>query len=115
MTKPEWCPADVWEAAVRVELSLIRAGSNEETMDIIASAIFAERERCRGVANERAAQLWAVIQLPSTDETKAGWAGQTIEALQIEQRISLGHQPKQSIDIEGLHKAAEEAGFKHAN
>ena len=80
-----------------------------------ARAIMAETERCRAIANERAAQLWAAIQMPLTDETKAGWAGQMIEALTIEQRISQGHTPRDTINIEGLHKAAEEAGFVHAN
>lgn len=77
----------------------------------VEAGILAERERCRAVANERAAQLYAVLELPGTDEAKSGWAGQMIEALMIEQRISQGHSPKQSINIEGLHDMARKHGF----
>lgn len=109
MTRPDWCPQDVWEAAEGQRQNWAQGpGTIKEA---VARAILAERERCRGVANERAAQLLAAIQLPITDEAKSGWAGQMIEALMIEQRISQGHQPKQSIDIEGLHAAAKENGF----
>ncbi len=124
MSRPDWCPQDVWEAAGP------DASDSLPHLDVVGSpyatiadfdfavrthasrAILAERERCRGVANERAAQLWAGIQLPISDEAKAGWAGQMIEALQIEQRIADGRVPVDSINIEGLHKAATEAGFR---
>ena len=52
MTKPDWCPADVCEAAARVEFDAINAtwnGPAKETRaiteTIIARAILAERER----------------------------------------------------------------------
>lgn len=124
MSKPDWCPQDVWDAAIKVHGNteydevVARAGTTEELhaacdhdVSDIARAILAERERCRAIANERAAQLWAGIQQPLTDETKAGWVGQMIEALQIEQRIADGRVPVDSINIEGLHKAAKENGF----
>lgn len=49
--RPEWCPADVWADAVH------RAGGEEfaypATVDAIARAVMAERERCSGVAKNR--------------------------------------------------------------
>lgn len=120
MTTPYDIPTIVWsQAMVAVsELNLVADISVTDNLILVESharAILAERERCRGVANERAAQLIAGINLQLSEETKAGWAGQMVEALMIEQRISQGHQPTQSIEIEGLHKLAEQAGFKHAN
>lgn len=110
MSKPDWCPQDVWEAAC-AEADKTSGASEHTVRKIAAHAILAERERCRAIANERAAQLWAAIQMPNTDEERSGWAGQMIEAIAIEQRIASGHQPKVSINIEGLHSAAKENGF----
>lgn len=113
MARPDWCPAEVWERAAAV----FEANSHEPVgayglLCIASRAILAERERCKAVANERVAQLLAAYELPADTDTKAGYAGQVIEALLIEQRIGLGHVAKQSIQIEGLHKLAENTGFR---
>lgn len=111
MKKPDDIPEGVRLLANVAWHDLVSASGREAEEEVMARAILAERERCRAVANERAAQLYAVLELPGTDEAKAGWAGQMIEALMIEQRIASGHQPKDSINIEGLHAVAKENGF----
>lgn len=95
-------PEDILAAAdvVAIELYTNPDGKSDEL--IIARAILAERKRCAGVANERAAQLSAVINSLSPDEQRI-FGGQMLEALTIEQRIESGHQPKDAIDVKGIH------------
>lgn len=117
MKRPGWCPKDVWyETGLAFDIlydadPAIEGGSEQGIREMSARSTLAERERCGAVANERAAQLYAVLSIPATDEAKAGWAGQMIEALMIEQRISQGHVAKDAIDIEGLHDVARKNGF----
>lgn len=56
MTRPDWCPVDVWEAAISVqyqEPGLCLANSQIEPT---ARAILAERERCASIAEVAAAR-----------------------------------------------------------
>ena len=61
---------------------------------IVARAILAERERCAGVANERAAQVFSAIE--SLPTTAPEFAPQLAEAMMIEQRIRDGRVPKET-------------------
>lgn len=105
MSRPKDIPEDVWEKA-----GTIINGAGNWRVDL-SRLILSERERCANVANERAAQLFAGIKnFGMSDETKAGWAGQMMEALMIEQRISDGHKSVDSIDTSMLKSMANQPG-----
>lgn len=47
MTRPDWCPADVWETATGATALLwTKLSEAQVTAETIARAIIAERERC---------------------------------------------------------------------
>lgn len=50
MTRPEWCPQDVWEAAIKCAETVLRNlpddGDLSMEVGFIARAILAERQRC---------------------------------------------------------------------
>lgn len=54
MTRPDWCPPDVWDAAISFqyqEPGLCLANSQVEPT---SRAILAERERCAAIADKHA-------------------------------------------------------------
>lgn len=56
MTRPDWCPENVWEAADETHhlMSTLRNPGREAETAEIARAIFAERERCAKIADDLA-------------------------------------------------------------
>lgn len=56
MTKPDWCPQDVWEAAVRLQDGLYHwtdeGEAPQQDAESFAAALLAERERCALKADE---------------------------------------------------------------
>ena len=62
MTKPDWCPADVWEAACECWETLASSTPlrDHETV-VIARAILAERERALEAQSARIAFLEAAL------------------------------------------------------
>jgi hypothetical protein len=122
-TIPKDIPYDIWRVASAVHENAKQPGPavnsftiDERTLAVEVSLLLMaeraaaeqrgaerERDRCRGVANERAAQAYAALQLPSSDEARQERTTFMVEALLIEQRITDGHQPKETINIQGLH------------
>ena len=53
MSRPDWCPQDVWEAAVRLQDELYNwtdeGEAPQQDANNFARAILAERERCTAV------------------------------------------------------------------
>jgi hypothetical protein len=49
MTKPNWCPQDVWDMSLKVMDSYLYG--SQSAQEFIARAILAERERCAVVAD----------------------------------------------------------------
>lgn len=46
MTKPDWCPEDIWEQTDKIRNGPFHWKGPEEVAVIVARAILAERERC---------------------------------------------------------------------
>lgn len=81
MTKPDWCPQDVWEAAGLALLGWTIDDGTHAQFDAcrasVARAILAERERCAAVCRTEAASARAEGLLLHTQA--ALWCAKSIE------------------------------------
>lgn len=66
MSKPDWCPQDVWGVAVRMQDELYNwtdeGDAPQQDAETFARAILAERERCAAVAKR-----WASDDMQSPE------------------------------------------------
>ena len=72
MTRPDWCPADVWEAATGATALLwTKLSEAQVTAETIARAILAERERCENIAKAELSNISLLLSNPP--KSAAAW------------------------------------------